>query len=239
MTLVNPPEVSYQIPVAGNNPDYRYTYSYTGCGHSGEDTNLYFYLPPAVPSAPSGLTAKAVSSNQIDLTWVDSNAKEQGFKIERCNGAGCSNFAQIATVAANVTRYSNIGLSGSTSSGYRVRAYNSSGGSNYSNTASAITQAASIQPAPLTNLSAAVISKSQINLSWIDNANNETSSHILRCKGSTCTNFSVIATVGANIASYADANLIANTTYRYRVYAYNTSGNSGDSNIATATTRKR
>ena len=62
---------------------------------------------------------------------------------------------------------------------------------------------------------------------------------IERCKGSTCTNFALIATVGANVTSYSNTKLTANTTYRYRVYAYNASGNSGYSNIAAATTPRR
>jgi hypothetical protein len=238
----NPVEVSYQIPVTGSNPDYNYVYNYTGSGHGGGDTNLYFYLPPTAvpaPAAPTSLTATAVSSSQINLAWVDSDTTEQGFKIERCTGTGCSNFAQIATVGANVTGYSNTSLTGSTSYSYRVRAYNSTGDSDYSNTASAVTQAASAMPAAPTNLTAAVISKSQINLSWTDNANNETGFRILRCKGSTCNNFALIATVGANVTSFADTGLPANTTYRYRIYAYNESGNSGYSNLATATTRRR
>ena len=86
---------------------------------------------------------------------------------------------------------------------------------------------------------AIVVSKSQINLSWTDNADNETGFRIERCKGSTCTNFALIATVGANVTTYANTKLTASTTYRYRVYAYNASGNSGYSNIATATTPRR
>jgi hypothetical protein len=242
VAAVDPTEVSYQIPVAGNNPDYSYVYTYTGSGHGAGDTNLYFYLPSAAlptPAPPNGLTAAAVSSSQIDLTWVDSDTSEQGFKIERCSGAGCSSFAQIAVVGANVTSYSNSGLSGSTSYSYRVRAYNASSDSNYSNTASAVTQASAVLPAAPTNLAATVLSRSQINLSWMDNADNETGFRILRCKGSSCTNFALIATLGANVTSYADTKLTANTTYRYRVYAYNAGGDSGFSNVATATTRRR
>jgi len=190
------------------------------------------------PAAPANLAATAVSSSQINLTWADSDT-EQGFKIERCTGAGCSDFAQIATVGANVTSYSNTGLTPSTSYSYRVRAYNAAGDSDYSNTASAVTQAAPALPAAPTNLVATAVSKSQINLTWTDNASNETGFRIERCKGSTCTNFSQIATVGANVTSYANTKLTANTTYRYRVYAYNASGNSGYSNIASATTPRR
>ena len=120
-----------------------------------------------------------------------------------------------------------------------MRAYNAAGDSDYSNTASAVTPAAPAVPAAPTNLVATAVSKSQINLTWTDNASNETGFHIERCKGSTCTNFTQIATVGANVTSYANTGLTANTTYRYRVHAYNASGNSAYSNIAAATTPRR
>jgi predicted phage tail protein len=94
-------------------------------------------------------------------------------------------------------------------------------------------------PAAPTNLTAAAVSITQINLTWTDNASNETGFKIERCKGSTCTNFSQIATVGANVTSYQNTGLSGNTTYRYRVRAYNAAGNSAYSNIAQATTPRR
>ncbi|HEX5688960.1 MAG TPA: fibronectin type III domain-containing protein, partial [Roseiflexaceae bacterium] len=57
---------------------------------------------------------------------------EDGYKIESCTGASCTNFAQIATVGANVTTYSNTGLTRNTTYRYRVRAYNAGGDSPYS-----------------------------------------------------------------------------------------------------------
>ena len=92
-----------------------------------------------LPGAPSNLTATAISRSQINLNWSDNSGSETGFKIERCTGAACSNFAQIATVGANVKNYSNTGLKRNTSYRYRVRAYNSFGNSAYSNIASAKT----------------------------------------------------------------------------------------------------
>ena len=62
-----------------------------------------------LPADPANLTASAVSGSQINLAWTDGSTNELGFKIERCTGAGCSNFAQVATVGANVTSYSNTG----------------------------------------------------------------------------------------------------------------------------------
>jgi predicted phage tail protein len=93
--------------------------------------------PPAPPAAPSNLTATVVSCNCIRINWKDNSTNETGFKIERCQGSGCSSFAQIATVGANVTTYSNTGLSAGVSYTYRVRSYNAGGNSAYSNTATA------------------------------------------------------------------------------------------------------
>ncbi len=191
------------------------------------------------PAPPANLVASAVSSTQISLTWVDSDNTEIGFKIERCTGVGCSDFVQIATVGSNVAGFSDTGLSGSTGYSYRVRAYNTAGDSAYSNEATAETQAPPALPAAPTNLAATAVSKSQINLTWTDNASNETGFRIERCKGATCTNFSLVITVSANVTAYSNTGLAANTSYRYRVSAYNGSGNSGYSNIVVAKTPRR
>ena len=90
-----------------------------------------------IPAAPGSLTATAVSSSRIDLSWADNSNNEEGFRIESCQGSGCTNFAQIATVGANVQTYSNTGLTAGVTYTYRVRAYNSGGSSTYSNTANA------------------------------------------------------------------------------------------------------
>jgi predicted phage tail protein len=217
-------------------------YTYTGAGHGGGDTNLYFYLPPSVlpaPDAPAGLTASALSSSQIRLTWIDNSSGEQGFKIERCAGVGCTDFAQVVMVGANATSYTNTGLTASTSYSYRVRAFNASGDSGYSNIVGAMTQPAPAPPAAPSNLTTAAISRNRIDLAWTDNANSEVGFRIERCRGSICTNFALIATVGSNVTSYRSSGLAANTTYRYRVHAFNASGTSGYSNISAATTRRR
>ena len=94
-------------------------------------------LATPAPTAPSGLAAAAASGTQIDLTWVDNNANEAGFHVER--SADGMNFAQIAILAANATAFSVTGLAEGSTSFYRVRAFNSGGNSAYSNIASGTT----------------------------------------------------------------------------------------------------
>ena len=92
--------------------------------------------PISPPEAPGGLSASALSSSQILLTWQDNSDDEEGFKIERDEGAG---FQEIATVPANQTSYLDENLTPATTYTYRIKAYNSAGESEYSNTAQATT----------------------------------------------------------------------------------------------------
>jgi len=191
----------------------------------------------AVSGGPSSLSATAVSSSQINLSWTDGTSNETGFYIERCQGSGCSNFTQIASVGANTTSYSDTGLSEYTSYTYRVRAYRSCGTySSYTNTASATTLCAAVSGGP-SSLSATAVSSSQINLSWTDGTSNETGFYIERCQGSGCSNFTQIASVAANTISYSDTGLSQATTYCYRVRAYRYCGSySSYTNTSCATT---
>jgi len=89
-------------------------------------------------------------------------------------------------------------------------------------------------PAAPSGLSAAAVSSSAIDLAWTDNANDETSFIIERSGDDT--NFSSLASVGANVVGYSDTGLNPDTPYWYRVSAENSGGTSGYSNIAWATT---
>ena len=213
---------------AGASYSYRVR-AHNVAGNSGY-SNTATAVPPAVPVSPTGLTVTAVSATQIDLAWTDNATNEDGFRIERCNGAGCTTFAEITTVGANVVTYQDAGLTAGTSYSYRVRAYNVAGSSGYSNTATATPPTV---PASPTGLTATVVSGTQIDLAWTDNATNEDGYRIERCAGAGCTSFAEIATVGANVATYQDAGLTGGTSYSYQVRAYNVAGNSGYSNTAT------
>ena len=75
----------------------------------------------------------------------------------------------------------------------------------------------------------------RLQLSWTDNSLNELGFNIERRQGGDET-FSVIATQGVNVESYADHGLLPATAYCYRVRAFNDAGYSGYSNESCTTT---
>jgi len=191
------------------------------------------------PTAPTNLTATAASSTQVNLSWTAStdNVGVTGYRVERCQGAGCTTFAQVATPTA--TSYNDTGLTSNTSYSYRVRATDAAGNlSSYSIVASVTTPNPDTQPPTTpTGLSAAAVSSSQINLSWTASTDNVgvTGYPIERCQGAGCTTFAALTTVTST--TYNDTGLSANASYTYRVRATDAAGNlSNYSNLATATT---
>jgi hypothetical protein len=106
--------------------------------------------PPASVAAPTGLSATAASGTRIDLAWTDNASNETGFRVERCSGAGCTNFAQIgANTAADVKAFADeFGLVVGTSYSYRVQAFNATASSGWSGTATTITPSPQV-PSPI------------------------------------------------------------------------------------------
>jgi titin len=102
----------------------------------------------------------------------------------------------MAVLGANLVGYSDLGVSASATYYYRVRAYNGSGYSTYSNVAAATTPAAALLPAAPSSLAATAVSSSQVNLSWIDNSSNESGFYLERSTDGVT--FVQIAVVGAN-----------------------------------------
>ena len=56
--------------------------------YGGQKLTLLKPIPPTVPAAPTGLTATAASSSQINLAWSDTANNETGFRIERVCRSG-------------------------------------------------------------------------------------------------------------------------------------------------------
>jgi titin len=169
----------------------------------------------------------AVSSSQINLTWTDNASNEDGFEIERSLDG--TNFTAIATNAANLTTYSDTGLSPSTTFYYRVRAFNAVNQTGYSNLASARTF--DVPPPTPTGLTA-LAGNAQVSLNW--SASTGATSNNVKRAGTSGGPYTVIATA-ITLTSYTDNTVANGTTYYYVVSAVNSAGESADSNQASAT----
>ncbi|HEY0158761.1 MAG TPA: fibronectin type III domain-containing protein, partial [Thermoanaerobaculia bacterium] len=181
------------------------------------------------PAAPTGLTATVVSATRVDLSWTDNSDNEVAFFVQRCTGAGCTNFGQIAKTTS--TTFSNRDLVEKTTYRYRVVAYNA-GGNALSNVVTATTPAAA--PAAPVELIATPVSSTRVDLAWSAASANETGFRIERCAGAGCTGFAPIGeTTGT---TFSNTGLAASTVYRYRVRAFNTAGESLPSNVSEVTT---
>lgn len=90
------------------------------------------------PNTPSGLTAEALSSSQVVISWADNSGDETGFTIERKSPI-TGTYATVATPTANTTVYTDTNCSSFSTYYYRIKSFNAMGDSAYSNEASAVT----------------------------------------------------------------------------------------------------
>jgi fibronectin type 3 domain-containing protein len=189
------------------------------------------------PTAPTGLSATAASSSQVNLNWTASsdNVGVAAYHIERCAGGACSNFAEIATTSS--TSYNNTGLADATTYRYQVRARDGFPNySGYSAIAAAPTPDGTAPSLPA-GFTTPVVSATQISFTWTASTDNVgvTGYAVERCQGAGCTNFAQIATPTTN--SFTDSTVSSGPTYRYQVRARDAIPNwSGYSSIVSATT---
>ena len=92
--------------------------------------------------------------------------------------------------------------------------------------------------APLapSDLEAVADSTKRINLFWIDNSDYEEGFNIEKSSDGG-SNWGLLASVGQDVNLYLDTGLIPYSVYHYRVYAFNSLGNSSYSNVANDTAR--
>jgi Divergent InlB B-repeat domain len=77
-------------------------------------------------------TDHVANAAQLTLSWNDASDNEDGFGIERRPGTS-GTFARVASVSSNVSTYTDLSLTSSTTYCYRVFAFNTAGNSAYTN----------------------------------------------------------------------------------------------------------
>ena len=176
-----------------------------------------------LPAAPI-LTAayQAGPPMQILLNWSDT-AGEDGFRVERSTDG--VNFSQVADLGADVTTYTDPALALDMAYAYRLYAYIGAVNSPMSNVATVYTP-----PLAPTDLSAEYLPGLQVLLNWTDKSTYEDGFVIERIEGDITT---LVTTVGPDVQTYTDATIAFDGQYSYQVYAFNASGPSDLSNLAT------
>lgn len=179
---------------------------------------------PTLPAVPTGVTAVAVSSSQIDVAWQDVSG-ESGYRVQRSLD-GVSGWAQVATTGADIASFSDTELTASTTYWYRVVAYNASGDSAPSAVVSATTQAvADTEPPSTPTKLRATGAKSKVNLSWTgstDSGSGVAGYRIYRSNTGIEGSFTLLTTTTSTSAS-VDAP--SGVLLWYRVAAYDVAGN--------------
>lgn len=92
---------------------------------AGYCTRTFVNSTASKPTPPASMSASALSSNSIKVSWTDNSNNETGFNLYKYVGG---NWSKIATLSANVTSYTDTGLQPGTYY-YAVEAYNSVGAS--------------------------------------------------------------------------------------------------------------
>jgi len=108
-------------------------YIYRVCAYASNSKSDYVIsnTTSTIFPEPTNLTATAQNDSEILLEWTDNCSFEDGYWIERQDDGG--NWTQIGEVAADVSLYSDLGLSYGLTYSYRVCAYTITNQSVYSN----------------------------------------------------------------------------------------------------------
>src|SRR2546427_611559 len=192
----------------------------------------------SVPSAPTHLVAKAVSSSRIKLGWSapsnNGGTPITGYKIEKKNGCAGS-FIILAHTVNSSTLYSDTGLIANTCYLYRVSAINVIGTSSPSADAIAITNSSLTHvPSAPTGLHVTTVSNTTLKLTWhspSSSGDSPITGYLIQRNGTT-----IVINTFTNQTNFTDTNLLPNHKETYRTASWNSVGLGAFSNSASGIT---
>ncbi|MDP4300386.1 fibronectin type III domain-containing protein [Leptothrix discophora] len=176
----------------------------------GSSTAQVRITAAVAPDAPKTLTASEIGSSSVKLSWVDASNNETGFRIYQVSPGTRTALTTSTTSSVVLT-----GLNSQTAYVFEVVAFNITGESVASNQVSVTTIAPPVAP----TVSAPTLSETEvtsINVSWTDNATDETGYEVYRKIGTNGAR-TLIGTTAANVTSFVDGGRAINTTYSYEV----------------------
>jgi len=184
-------------------------------------------------TAPSDLRAIVISEREVELRWRDNSDNEEGFKLER--KALNSEYREIAKLGVNINYYLDNTVTPKMFYYYRVKAYNKSGESAYSNEVLVETKVGETPPeeekVPLAPSDLeGELKEETIYFKWKDNSDNEEGFR-LYISINEIDSYALYAQLPTNETSYEDSSLyIPENTYYFKLTAYNNVGESSPSN---------
>jgi len=180
----------------------------------------------AVNLAPTGLSASAAGgTTNASLTWTASTAGTGAnglhattpYKVYRDTGSPVSTFLSNGTTNS----YTDSATTGNTTYYYAVTDVDTASDESPKSAESSVLTL----PGAPTGLTFSNIQSTSLRVEWTSPSGGAASYKVERCQGTLCSDFSQIAS-GVTNAYYDDSPLSASTTYRYRVRANNSSGDS-------------
>ncbi|NDB46039.1 MAG: hypothetical protein EB163_01920 [Nitrososphaeria archaeon] len=183
------------------------------------------FADTSAPTAPTGVSASAVSPTQINLFWsAPSGYTITGYKIEYKSSGG--SYTTLVTTTNTATTYSHTGLTTDVAYSYKISAINSVGTGTPSSeiTITPSSSSAGTFPGTPTGLTATPISPTQINLSWTAPSSNGgyaiTGYKIEYRIGSG--QYTTLVTTTNTATTYSHTGVTSGQVYVYRIYAVTT-----------------
>jgi fibronectin type 3 domain-containing protein len=180
----------------------------------------------SLPAVTTGLSATAVSTSQINLSWAAASGASS-YTVKRSTTSG-GPYTDVTT-GLTALSYTNTGLAAGSTYYYVVSAVNAGGES--ANSAQAVATTLALPPVPAGL--AATGGNAQVALSWT--ASGGASSYNVKRSTTSGGPYTTVAT-GVTGVSYTNTGLAAGTTYYYVVSALSVGGESANSAQAAATT---
>ncbi|MCB2204625.1 fibronectin type III domain-containing protein [bacterium] len=198
------------------------------------------YARPA-PGRPFFPAATTLDAHAIEITWVLPHPSyEDGCEIQESTTGDDADFTTIEpAIAPGKRSYERTGLNPLTTYYYRIRAYNGSGTSEWSDVVSAMTLEENLDLPPVpTNVHARTLGTSEIRITWeMPSPSNEDSFEIERSETADVADFHLLTSnLAAGDSSYTDSGLPSESEYWYRVRARNVDGTSRWSTVVSAKT---